>query len=81
MDYMTAISRSLGLRLAAALFVAGAGMTLESAERYVSPNGNGDGSSAKPWALQSALNSAKPGDTVWIRGGTYSGDFTCKESA
>jgi hypothetical protein len=39
----------------------------------------GDGSSGKPWDLQTALNqpsSVKPGATIWVRGGTYSGAFT-----
>jgi|GEM_PF-1176990 len=45
---------------------------------YVAPNGSagGDGSSASPWDLQTALNqpsSVKPGDTIWVRGGTYKG--------
>jgi hypothetical protein len=48
---------------------------------YVSPNGsaNGDGSINNPWDLQTALSqpaAVKPGDTIWIRGGTYHGDFT-----
>lgn len=48
---------------------------------YVSPNGsaNGDGSINNPWDLQTALSqpaAVKPGDTIWIRGGTYHGDFS-----
>jgi Dockerin type I domain len=48
---------------------------------YVSPTGSssGDGSLAKPWNLQTALNqpsAVKPGDTIWLQGGTYSGTFT-----
>lgn len=43
---------------------------------YVSPNGtsSGDGSQARPWDLATALNgppSVRPGDTIWLRGGTY----------
>ena len=37
---------------------------------------DGDGSFGNPWDLQTALNqpaSVKPGDTIWIRGGTYTG--------
>ena len=48
---------------------------------FVSPNAatNGDGSIGNPWRLQAAFNSSnivQPGDTVWLRGGTYqaSGD-------
>jgi len=50
--------------------------------KYVSPSGSsgGDGSAARPWDLQTALNGAGgrvlPGDTVWLRGGTYSGTFS-----
>lgn len=47
-----------------------------ASEFFVSPGGSstGDGSLAKPWDLQTALNqprTVKPGDTLWIRGGTY----------
>ncbi len=38
----------------------------------------GDGSFTKPWTLQNALNhpaALKPGDTVWIKGGTYLNDY------
>jgi uncharacterized protein YjdB len=44
---------------------------------YVSPTGTaqGDGSAERPWDLATALAGAggrvQPGDTVWIRGGTY----------
>jgi hypothetical protein len=46
------------------------------------PNGSaaGDGSAGDPWDLQTALSGASgrvhPGDTVWVRGGTYHGSFT-----
>ncbi|HEY3279506.1 MAG TPA: right-handed parallel beta-helix repeat-containing protein [Gemmatimonadales bacterium] len=49
---------------------------------YVAPNGSGagDGSAGAPWDLQTALSGAggrvHPGDTVWVRGGTYQGSFT-----
>jgi parallel beta-helix repeat protein len=49
----------------------------EGSGYYVSPSGSsqGDGSAARPWDLQTALSGAggrvQPGDTVWIRGGTY----------
>ena len=43
---------------------------------HVSPaaSGSGDGSRSNPWQLHAALQSSsvKPGDTVWIHGGTYS---------
>ncbi|HTI05340.1 MAG TPA: Ig-like domain-containing protein [Gemmatimonadales bacterium] len=50
--------------------------------RFVSPAGSssGDGTMAKPWDLATALSGAGgkilPGDTVWLRGGTYNGSFT-----
>ena len=45
-------------------------------QHYVTPNGSsaGDGSINNPWDLQTALNqpsSVHPGDTVWLRNGTY----------
>lgn len=49
-------------------------------EWYVAPNGSalGDGTMAKPWDLQTALHHpsrVKPGDTIWVRGGDYIGNF------
>ncbi len=48
---------------------------------YVTTNGSssGDGSLANPWDLQTALNqpgTVNPGDTIWVRGGVYAGNFT-----
>src|SRR5882762_6050069 len=48
---------------------------------YVTPSGSasGDGSASRPWDLQTALNqpaAVQPGDTIWLRGGTYSGQFS-----
>ncbi len=48
---------------------------------YVSPSGSPDGNGKlkKPWDLQTALSQSrkvKPGDTIWIRGGVYSGTAT-----
>ena len=48
---------------------------------YVSPAGatSGDGTSTNPWNLTTALaggnGAIQPGDTVWLRGGVYSGAF------
>ena len=48
---------------------------------FVTPSGSpaGDGSAAAPWDLASALagyhGRIQPGDTIWMRGGTYRGDF------
>ncbi len=58
------------------------GLTLPAlgADFYAAPNAsaNGTGSFSNPWRLQDALNqpsSVHPGDTIWLRGGTYSGTF------
>ena len=53
------------------------------AEYYVSPTGTagGTGSSSNPWDLQTALHHpavVQPGDTIWLRGGTYHGNFFCE---
>ena len=47
----------------------------------MAPNASasGTGSFANPWKLQTALNhpaAVNPGDTIWLRGGTYVGHFT-----
>ncbi len=48
---------------------------------YVTPGGSssGTGTSAQPWDLATALagggGTVQPGDTVWLRGGTYHGAF------
>jgi hypothetical protein len=69
----------LGARLAAFVFAA-AGPVFAT-EFYVAPSGtpSGDGSINNPWDLQTALNqpsAVHPGDTIWLRGGTYGGHFT-----
>jgi hypothetical protein len=49
---------------------------------YVTTTGtaSGDGSAASPWDLATALKSpsVKPGDTIWVRAGTYRGAFVSK---
>ena len=50
---------------------------------YVAPSGspNGDGSFENAWDLQTALSQPagmRPGDTIWLRGGTYAGTFVGK---
>jgi hypothetical protein len=47
---------------------------------FVAPNGSryGDGSFTRPWDLATALAHPKtvlPGDTIWLRAGTYRGAF------
>jgi hypothetical protein len=53
-----------------------------SAGFFVATTGtpSGDGSAASPWDLPTALKSSspKPGDTIWIHGGTYRGAFVSK---
>lgn len=51
-----------------------------AAEYYVAPNGSpsGTGQIQNPWNLQTALNHPaviRPGDTIWVRGGTYPGKY------
>lgn len=45
----------------------------------VGGSGSGDGTNAKPWDLQTALSggngSVRVGDTIWLRQGTYAGQF------
>lgn len=50
---------------------------------FVSPTGSasGSGTEESPWDLQTALNhpsGVKPGDTIWVKGGTYLGPFVSK---
>jgi hypothetical protein len=46
---------------------------------YIAPYGtpDGDGSMERPWDMETALlkGDAEPGDTIWVRGGTYRGTF------
>src|SRR5690349_14890716 len=51
-----------------------------AASRFVSPTGSprGKGKKDSPWDLDSALDGRqkiRPGDTLWIRGGTYKRPF------
>lgn len=52
-----------------------------AARHYASPAGSpaGDGSRDRPWDLATALagghGTVQPGDTIWLRGGTYVGRF------
>ena len=56
-------------------------VSISARDFWVSPQGSasGTGESTKPWDLQTALdqpNPVKPGDTIWLREGIYSGTFT-----
>jgi hypothetical protein len=53
---------------------------LSAAEWYVAPEGKdtGKGTKEAPWNLRTTLNhpaAVRPGDTIWLRGGTYAGHF------
>src|SRR5437867_2145183 len=52
--------------------------TIVVAGWYASPSGSSDGDgSTRPWDLQPALHggngNVQPGDSIWVRGGTYTG--------
>ncbi len=57
---------------------------LAAIDFYASPRGTtaagpGTGTISSPWDLQTALShpgAVQPGDTIWLRGGTYTGNFT-----
>ena len=66
------------LRVAFSLSYLHSGPSL-AADFYVSPTAgaSGNGRCRNPWKLQTALNQPggfKPGDTIWLRGGTYTRD-------
>jgi PKD repeat protein len=53
---------------------------VEALEFFASPSGSpsGDGSISRPWDLVTALRqpaALKAGDTLWLRGGVYTGEF------
>ena len=63
-----------------ALALAVVAPALRGADFYVASNGSasGDGSKGQPWDLATALahpHGVHPGDTIWVRGGTYVGHF------
>src|SRR5512143_1567585 len=71
----------LGAFLSMALFAQG---SAAGTDFYASPTGTtstapGTGTITTPWSLATALAqpaAVKPGDTIWLRGGTYAGTFT-----
>ena len=70
---------ALTLRLLPVLMIL-TSATARAAEFYVATNGSpsGTGTIGNPWTLQTALDqpgALNPGDTVWLRGGTYTGHF------
>lgn len=46
-------------------------------ERFCSPSGSGNGTLASPWSLASCLTDSNisDGDIIYLRGGTYAGNF------
>ena len=60
--------------------LSGLAVNASAAEFYAAPDGRagGDGSRTRPWDLATALAqpaAVKPGDTIWLLGGTYRGGF------
>ena len=60
-----------------------AAVSASAAEFHVSPSGTpkGNGSADSPWDLATALAgpaAVKPGDVIWLRGGTYRGGFVSR---
>jgi hypothetical protein len=73
-----------GKSASAAITVSGSAPPGTHAGYYVMPppygTSTGDGTSSRPWDLATAFagghgNTIQPGDTVWLRGGTYQGSF------
>ena len=67
-----------GLLSLASAFLA---IPLLAKDFYVTPDGRlaGNGTMANPWSLEKALShptTVKPGDTIWLRGGTYTGRWS-----
>ena len=56
---------------------------LEARDFHVTPTGlaTNNGSRTRPWLLAKALSAVdevKPGDTIWVHGGTYTGSVECR---
>jgi hypothetical protein len=72
-----------GVRATAAAALLSGASGAAATSFYVSPTGTtstavGTGTITNPWALQTALAqpaAVHPGDTIWLRAGTYSGAF------
>ena len=72
-----------GLFALIALLFAGIAFSVTATDHFVSPTGTtstavGTGTITTPWALKTALAqpaAVKPGDTIWLRGGTYPGKY------
>src|SRR4051812_21803594 len=71
---------ALSIVLFALLALTSGNAAAQGRQFYASPSGSAgnDGSIARPFDLATALSSASPargGDTIWLRGGTYIGNF------
>lgn len=80
--HMTAMRRRVPLLLFLALSACG---QILGAEFFAAPGGrsSGTGSEVDPWDLATALShprSVSPGDTIWLRAGTYKGFFISRLS-
>jgi hypothetical protein len=72
------------LEIAAIVLLLSATSRLAAIDFYASPagttgTGSGTGTITNPWSLQTALSqpvAVQPGDTIWLRGGTYTENFT-----
>src|SRR5512140_467027 len=70
--------------IAAIALLLGVTWRLAAVDFYASPTGStstgpGTGTITNPWSLQTALSqpaAVQPGDTIWLRGGKYTGNFT-----
>ena len=56
--------------------------SLPAGQFHVTPGAlpSGTGTLERPWQLQIAIHhqpAVKPGDTIWVHGGVYSGQFSC----
>lgn len=73
---MNAARRTQASALTLLLFLLASLIPAYAVDYYISPGGNdaADGSLANPWASLAKANAmVVPGDTVWLRAGTYSG--------
>src|SRR5688500_693249 len=73
-------SLRLAIVLSIFLLLHGGAISAYAGEFYAAPDANGDGTFERPWSLSTALGSrqVQPGDTLYLRGGTYRGTVVAK---
>lgn len=74
---------SLATLTALTVMAASPSAPLSGGTYYVAPNGNDSnpGTESEPWqTIQKAADTLQPGETVYIRGGTYTGTVSFRES-